>query len=249
MRLLSLKTIVPQNVALALAALGVHTENDLLFQESALELWQRLPKDTVSLKELQAIISKTAEFFSAQATSFAELPPPPVRLRSGIPVLDSVTSSFDGLVVEFAGDDNSGNATLALNLVLRLLDANEDYGVLWIDTSGGFPAETVVHLVDSMLLSPSLPDRLSVAPALDLDAVYPILWSLLGQSESTPKVIVIDTIASLLGPYMSGASAQGQAIMAGFMRQLRETAIKLGLKVLVLNKLDATGKTALAPFS
>ena len=73
-------------------------------------------------------------------------------------------------------------------------------------------------------------DRLHVSPAMELDAVYGVLWSL---QNNPMKLIVIDNIASILGSYFSASSCQGQAIMTGFMRQLRQTARTSGSKIIV----------------
>jgi RAD51-like protein 3 len=82
--------------------------------------------------------------------------------------------------------------------------------------------------------------RLQVALAFDVEAAQDIIENLrmvLNSDPRAPRIrfVVIDTITPLLSPLLNAISAQGHAIMASFMQQLRSLAQTFSLVVFVIN--------------
>ncbi|KAF8920094.1 hypothetical protein CPB85DRAFT_1451242, partial [Mucidula mucida] len=146
MRLTALAPSVPQELAFELDKIGITTETDLLFRETPLEIFQKLPQGTISLKDLKSLILRVTELCAAPGVVSLDIPP--IRntpLSSGLPSLDRIAECCVGFpIVEISGDVASGKTSLVLNLALRLLATDPNSAVLWIDTRGDFSVERAV---------------------------------------------------------------------------------------------------------
>jgi len=214
------------------------------------DIFRSLPAGTVTLRDLTKYVDAVAEKASAPGISGAKLLDLDMQaqendsdLQSGVPELDELLGGFGGRrVIEISGDKQSGKTALALHVVLRHLAYHDQSCISWIDTTGDFSIDRAIQLLDSyatQAASTAL-ERLQVSLAFDVHAVQEVLDELgysLNSDASAPKVdcIVVDAITPLLGPLLSGISAQGHAIMDGLMRELRALAQKHFLSVLVIN--------------
>ncbi|KAG7086551.1 hypothetical protein E1B28_002500 [Marasmius oreades] len=256
-----LSQLSPASVLAELDKIGITTTTDIFFGPSALEIISRLPPGTVSLRELQNYIKNVAESTSAKGVSALDIskeprslyaPSQPYYLSSHCPSLDAILggSGFDASrVFEVSGDHKSGKSTLALNTALHVLLDDSKSEVVWIDTSGDFSPDLSVRVVESerFLCTASLDtriealERLQIATAVEIESFYQVLQVITNRLRSIPsehprtRCIVIDTITSVFGPYLSPNSSQGHAVMTTFMRHLQSIARTYLVAVLVIN--------------
>ncbi|KAF9265754.1 P-loop containing nucleoside triphosphate hydrolase protein [Marasmius fiardii PR-910] len=242
--------------------IGIKTTADLLFGHSALEIISRLPPGTISLKDLQTYMKEIAESTSAKGASALEISKGPAYsyapsyLSSHCSNLDTIVGGrgFDtSRVFEISGDHKSGKTILALNIGLHVLLDDPESEVVWIDTNGDFSPDLSVRVVESERFPSTTNldarfealERLQIATAVDIESIYQVLQVVTNRlrlpSSEHPRTrcIVIDTITSVLGPFLSPNSSQGHAIMTTFMRQLQSIARTHLIAVFVIN--NATG--------
>ncbi|KAG1821889.1 P-loop containing nucleoside triphosphate hydrolase protein [Suillus subaureus] len=259
-----LESVVPSIPAELVAALdhscGIRTDTDLLFFGSSIDIIKKLPLGTVTLSDLEKFTELVAEKASVPGHRGDEILAGTGRISEkhpqatcGVKELDELVGGFgDPRVFEISGAKGSGKTALVLQIVIQCLLANADSCALWIDTSGDFSAEKTAQLVRhfDVALSGKVLERLQVSLGFNIEAVHDVLEalriSLLSSRTVEPTVqwIVIDSITPLLLPSLSAVSSQGHAMMATFMRRLRELARTFGLTIMVIN-----GTSAAAPFN
>ncbi|KAK0480249.1 P-loop containing nucleoside triphosphate hydrolase protein [Armillaria novae-zelandiae] len=241
MRLSALVPSISLEIVILLKNIEIVTDRDLLFHESALDIYEKLPRDALTLSRLRAFIARVAELLSAPGICSADLPNAPhSNLLVGVAELDALTNGFAGSqIVEISGDRGSGKTVFALNLAIRYLQAQSDSIALWIDTRGEFSSERAYRTQASMDAQASdVLNRLQLSVAFELEAVYEVLWAL-PTSQQRVGCIFVDCITPLLGSNLSAVSSQGHAIMSGFMQQLRALSQTLSLTVFVINNATA----------
>ncbi|KAF9069223.1 P-loop containing nucleoside triphosphate hydrolase protein [Rhodocollybia butyracea] len=240
-------SVLPNRLATQLASLGILTSTELLFSSSPLEIYARLSPKSISFTCFEDFIKALGDYLVTSGQDAAEsAPEAPVDFKlETFPALDKQLGGGlpSARVIEISGDRGSGKSTLLLNSVLKSLVKDKEIEALWIDTTGDFPIERAVQILEETLssideLGPTL-ERLHVSTAIDIESIHEIIRSLeaqLSESHSSRiKCVVIDSITPLLGVYLSAASSQGHAIMAGLMHSLRHLAIRYSLLVLVVN--------------
>ncbi|TBU41488.1 P-loop containing nucleoside triphosphate hydrolase protein [Dichomitus squalens] len=255
MRLQNCVPPLDTEVVQALCSVGVKTDSDLLLAGEPMDIFAKLaPGHGIGLKTFNEVVAQVAQLaaavpvyadkaFQLETKLTEEVLDDGVLLE--LPELDNLLGGFGPpRVIEFSGDTGSGKTALALHMAIRHLSFVEDSTVLWIDSSGEFSAERVSTIIPRMEgpYSATALQRLQVSLAFDIEAVHEVLESL-RQSISTahnegykvPRLVIIDTIASLLGPMLSATSSQGHAVMTTFMRQLRALAELSPLTVIVIN--------------
>ncbi|KAK0204577.1 P-loop containing nucleoside triphosphate hydrolase protein [Desarmillaria ectypa] len=241
MRLSTLVPSIPLEIVTLLENNGIVTDRDLLFHESALDIYQKLPRDALTLPQLRAFIARVAELLSAPGICSADLPDSPhLKLLTGVAELDALTDGFArSQIVEISGDRGSGKTAFALNLAVRYLQVQRDSVALWIDTRGEFSPERAYRTQASIDFEAlDVLDRLQVSVAFEIEAVYEVLWAL-PTLQLRVGCIFIDSITPILGTNLNAVSSQGHAIMSGFMQQLRALAQARSLKVFVTNNATA----------
>ncbi|KAK0193570.1 P-loop containing nucleoside triphosphate hydrolase protein [Armillaria mellea] len=241
MRLSALVPSISLEIVTLLKNNGIVTDRDLLFHESVLDIYEKLPRDALTLPRLRAFITRVAELLSAPGIRSADLPDAPhSKLLTGVADLDVLTNGFAGSqIVEISGDRGSGKTAFALNLAIRHLQARSDSIALWIDTRGEFSPERAHRTQASTDVQTSdVLNRLQVSVAFEIEAVYEVLWAV-PTSQQSVGCIFIDCITPLLGSNLSAVSSQGHAIMSGFIQQLRALAQTLSLTVFVINNATA----------
>ncbi|KAI0311563.1 P-loop containing nucleoside triphosphate hydrolase protein [Amylostereum chailletii] len=245
---------IPSDLFQALVAQNIATLPALIFASPTI-LFHRLPTGCTTLRELTGVISHLTKLASAEGVTGEELANAQDRVVSGevvtgVETLDALVGGGfggpkNGKVIEVAGDSGTGKTALALHIVLRHLSTHADSATLWMDTTGELSPERLSILLPSYSGSgvPTLLNRLHVSHAFNISAAYTLLENLhavlmtAGDAGSppSPRIIIIDTVTSLLGPLLNAMSSEGHAIMTDFMRTLRILAQDYGLSVLVLN--------------
>ena len=157
---------VPSDLVAILEACGIKTDADLLFSGTPIDILQRLPPGVVSLADLKTYIALVAETTSARGSRGDELYTEESQRRHdygtiitcGVDELDALVSGFgNGRVFEISGNRGSGKTvrrtrihfhishpryqSLVLQVALRLLAAQRETSVLWMDTTGDFSVQ------------------------------------------------------------------------------------------------------------
>ncbi|KAF4598443.1 hypothetical protein EYR38_006845 [Pleurotus pulmonarius] len=244
MKLTSSKLRLPAPLLTALEQKGYRTSADLLFGASAEDIFRQLPSNTIGFNEFQGCLARVLEASSAEGSDAGSLLRDEATtmakccLDTGVDDLDELLAGLGGTVIEISGDIGSGKSMLATHIALRHLTSDPDAQLLWVDTTGNFLVDQVAELLtrhSGQGVATAL-ERLHLSLAFDLDSAYQVLPSV-----HHPSCIVIDSITPLLGPTLSAVSAQGHALMVGFMRHLRAIAQSSNASVLVINNSTSNG--------
>ncbi|KAI9567346.1 P-loop containing nucleoside triphosphate hydrolase protein [Boletus coccyginus] len=273
MRLQSLIPTIPSDLVAVLEACGIRTDADILFSGTPIDILQRLPPGVISLADLKPYIALVAESASARGISGDELYTEELQRRHahdmditcGVEELDALVNGFGGgRVLEISGDRGSGKTLLVSQVALRLLAAYKEASVLWMDTTGDFSAERTGRIAQELFGegSSTVLERIQVSLVLDIETARALLEdlesSLSASTLPSPRVrlVIIDSVTSLLAPSLSAVSSHGHAIMTTFMQHLRSMARSYYLAFLVSvytshmassNSLEVVNNTAGSP--
>lgn len=131
MRLSALVPSIPQEIVTLLKNNGIATDRDLLFHESAIDIYEKLPHDALTLPQLRAFIARVTELLSAPGICSADLPNAlHSKLLTGVAELDALTDGFAGSqIVEISGDRGSGKTVSVLLRGKNKSNANKLKGV------------------------------------------------------------------------------------------------------------------------
>lgn len=248
MRLRTVLPPLPNDLLDALEDLGIKTDADLLFSGDAVDLWRKLPDDSITLQEVADLMTRVAAQQAAPMMRGDVLLQDETErcekrasdaLYSGVQALDELVGGFGQYrVLEISGDGCSGKTALALQIVLRYLSGCANSSAVWIDTTGDFSADRVHQIMRDDGSLEAL-ERLQVSLAFELEAVQGVLesaqYSLNLEPKANIRCIVIDSITPLFRPLLSVVSSQGHSLMTTFMRRLREFAEMYSLTILIIN--------------
>lgn len=119
MRLAALVPTLPIELVESLEKCGIRTDTDILFSGTAADIFQRLPRDTVSLRDLTKYIALVTEHAAApgvRADILLSRESLDYELTSGVPELDRLLGGFGGSrVFEISGDKGSGKSVRTAN--------------------------------------------------------------------------------------------------------------------------------------
>ncbi|KAF8556211.1 P-loop containing nucleoside triphosphate hydrolase protein [Imleria badia] len=257
MRLHSLIPTIPGDIVAVLEACGIRTDADLLFSGSPIDILQRLPPGVVSLADLKAYTALVADNASARGIRGDALYTVELQrqhayhtdLTCGVDELDALVNGFGGgRVFEISGDRGSGKTLLVSQIALRLLATYKEASVLWMDTAGAFSVERTRQMVQHLYgeSSSTVLERLQVSLVLNIETARALLEDLESSLTANPlpghrvRLVVIDSVTSLLAPSLSAVSSHGHAIMTTFMQHLRSMARSYHLAFLVVNNTSAS---------
>ncbi|KAA1467710.1 hypothetical protein DENSPDRAFT_832817 [Dentipellis sp. KUC8613] len=255
-RLAAYSAHLPPELLAHLLDLNIRTVVDFILTPP-LDLLARLPRGSTSLGELTDCIASVAQEVAAEGVNGEDMYEAEMKrviemdgeeVKAGIADLDAlVGGSFGGAVggrvFEVSGDKGGGKTALALHIVLNHLVHYERAAAIWLDTMGELsPARiTQAYPAHTGPAAGTALERLHISLAFDLDTVYNVLDGLRSALQAAtgnqprPRIVVIDAITPLLGPQLTGVTAQGHATMVTFMRSLRELARSHSLCILVIN--------------
>ncbi|PIL35313.1 hypothetical protein GSI_02038 [Ganoderma sinense ZZ0214-1] len=262
MRLQSCVPPLKPEVVQILQDIDVKTDTDLLLAGDPIDIFAKLPPGHgISLKDFNHIVAQVAEVAAAAPVYGDKLFERETKRKEdvftedllvGLPDVDALLGGFNSArIVELSGDRGSGKTALALQVALRHLAHVGDSSVLWIDSAGEFSPERVALVLEQIggPHSATALERLQVSLAFDIEAVHAVLEELRqsltiaqGDGVQGTRCIIIDSIASLLGPMLSATSSQGHATMTTFMHQLRALAELFSLTIIVTNSSTSLGQ-------
>ncbi|ETW83189.1 hypothetical protein HETIRDRAFT_314894 [Heterobasidion irregulare TC 32-1] len=240
-RLSSLSSPLPPTLLQHLRDINVRTAADLILTppEALLRL---LPHGSMTLGEVLDCVESVTHQVTGEAVLGDALYEAALSHEAEG---EDVKSGVDGLDALLGGSfgGTSGGRALALHLIFRHLCDHARAVAVWMDTTGDLSADRIKHtlLAYAGPATSTVLERLHISLAFDLPSAYDVLESIRSvfmspaPSDTTPRILVIDTITPLLGPHLSAVSSQGHAAMVTFMRTLRILAQTHLLCILVIN--------------
>ncbi|KLO17247.1 hypothetical protein SCHPADRAFT_994554 [Schizopora paradoxa] len=262
MRLRTILREAPKELLKFLEENNVKTSEDFVF--SSIEgLYQTLPPGLLSFADFEGLRDRVVKHLASEGTSGDTINAASIlSTNSGMAQsrtftnvtghceLDVLLAAVTPGLIELAGGNDAEKTLLALNIALACLEYDSESLVYWIDTTGTFSADQALSILGKRLLaktaqhglSPeSVLARLRVSLAFDLDSASTALEEIKHvHSDLWPRLVVIDSITSLLSSSLSSVTSQGHALMTIFMRSLQDVAANYSLIVLVLNKAAST---------
>ncbi|XP_044481836.1 DNA repair protein RAD51 homolog 4-like isoform X3 [Mangifera indica] len=127
----------------------------------------------------------------------------------------------EGQLTELVGPSSSGKTQFCLQTAANVAVKNMGY-VVYLDTGNSFSAQRIAHFVGQITDSAFI--------QLEFD-----LRSQMDRGEYRVRLLIVDSISSLITPVLGGSGSQGRALMisAGFL--LKKLAHEHNLAVLVTN--------------
>ncbi|PAV16115.1 P-loop containing nucleoside triphosphate hydrolase [Pyrrhoderma noxium] len=184
--------------------------------------------------------------------------------------ISTFLSTWTHGIIEVAGEGGSAKSTFALNAVVNYLTSEQDASVHWIDTVGTFSVDRATRIIaafsdsynviaqDSSSTS-SASNRLHVSLAFTVESATGILAAIRSLVESdssstsvrspdaacqgTVRLIVIDQVTTLFSHVLTTGSSEGHAMLAAFMRELRDITETYKILALILNNSNSKKKT------
>eukprot|EP00053_Salpingoeca_punica_P006099 m.58748 g.58748 ORF g.58748 m.58748 type:complete len:331 (+) comp13531_c0_seq1:209-1201(+) len=184
------------------------------------------------------------------------------ELRASLQVLSTGCSCIDellggglltGQVTEIVGSSATGKTQLCFSAAANVLATSESAQVVFIDSG----SSTCIARVQEILRAqhPSVGEeclgRLRMLRVFDADALGDVLQQLAQASWPSPagcvRLLVIDSVASILAPAVGGQHTQGHALLASIAIQLKQLAQQLNIAVLMTNYLVSADRTVPRP--
>ncbi|KAE9593237.1 putative ATP diphosphatase [Lupinus albus] len=169
----------------------------------------------------------------------------------------------EGQLTELVGPSSSGKTQACLLSASTV--AKHKNSVIYLDTSNSFSPQRIAHLVgqtsgyvfkaDRRYLQEVL-DRIICYPVFDLYQMFDVLHQLkmklkcqIGKSDCHVRLLIVDSISSLITPILGGSGPQGHAMMISAGILLKKLAYEHNIAVLVTNHMvggeGGTSKPAL----
>ncbi|XP_005240524.2 DNA repair protein RAD51 homolog 4 [Falco peregrinus] len=239
-----------------LRASGIRTVVD--FVSSDLE--DVAQKCSLSYKVLVAVrrvlLAQFSAFPANGADLYEELKSSTAILPTGSPSLDQLLDSglYTGEVTELMGAPGSGKTQVCLGIAVSVSLGLKQH-VLFLDSTGGFTASRVYQMLRAQTEDEEEQlealQRIQVVRVFDIYEVLSALQELrdhLSQqvvsSMGPVKVVVIDSVSSVIYPLLGGKQSEGLAIMMQLARELKTLAREFSLAVVVTNQVTRDSSTS-----
>ena len=134
-----------------------------------------------------------------------------------------------GIITNIFGESGSGKSQFCFSICANLLKKNEDSKIIFIDTSGNFRPERILDITNKHNLSKILHNINYIRPYSikdQFDAIKKI-------SEIQPKLVIIDTITSLIA--IESKNISRHLILMKFIHQLAHIAINNNCAIVTTN--------------
>ncbi|KAK7257777.1 hypothetical protein RIF29_32000 [Crotalaria pallida] len=174
-------------------------------------------------------------------------------LPTGFEGIDALLGGglYEGQLTELVGPSSSGKTQACLLSASTV--AKQKSSVIYLDTSNSFSPQHIAHLVglssgyvfdkqDDHRPLQEVMDRIICYSVFDLYQMFDVLHQLkinlksqIFQSDRHVRLLIIDSISSLITPILGGNGPQGHAMMISAGILLKELAHEHNLAVLVTN--------------
>lgn len=134
-----------------------------------------------------------------------------------------------GIITNIFGESGSGKSQFCFSICANLLKKNEDSKIIFIDTSGNFRPERILDITNKHTLNKILHNIHYIRPYSlkdQFDAIKKIY-------EIQPKLVIIDTIASLIA--LESKNISRHLILMKFIHQLAHIAINNNCAIVTTN--------------
>lgn len=134
-----------------------------------------------------------------------------------------------GIITNIFGESGSGKSQFCFSICANLLKKNEDSKIIFIDTSGNFRPERILDITNKHNLNKILHNIHYIRPYSikdQFDAIKKIY-------EIQPKLVIIDTIASLIA--LESKNISRHLILMKFIHQLAHIAINNNCAIVTTN--------------
>ncbi|XP_010487958.1 PREDICTED: DNA repair protein RAD51 homolog 4-like isoform X2 [Camelina sativa] len=157
----------------------------------------------------------------------------------------------EGLVTELVGPSSSGKTQFCMQAAASVAEKH-DGRVLYLDTGNSFSARRIAQFGSSSdtSLGQKFMSRISCHTVYD---IYTLLETLQGLdvtlrsqvqtnvSEHRLRLLVVDSISSLITPILGGSGSQGRALMVAVGYMLKKLAHEHSIAILVTNHTVGAG--------
>ncbi|NWV05222.1 RA51D protein, partial [Ptilonorhynchus violaceus] len=222
-------------------------------------------KCSLSYKALVAVrrvlLAQFSAFPANGADLYEELKSSTAILPTGSPSLDQLLDSglYTGEVTELMGAPGSGKTQVCLGIAASVSLGLKQH-VLFLDSTGGFSASRLYQMLqaqteDEEEQASSPVEALQRIQVLRVFNIYELLSALqelrdrLSQQVVSAvgplKVVLMDSVSSVISPLLGGRQSEGLALMMQLSRELKTLAREFSLAVVVTNQVTRDSSTGL----
>ncbi|XP_052714279.1 DNA repair protein RAD51 homolog 4-like isoform X2 [Crassostrea angulata] len=245
-----------EDVVSKLRSAGVKTVVDLIKTDlEGLALETSLPyKDLVIIRRLLLAQFSTfpvncSDFYQTTIASSSIIPTPAEKLNE---LLDG--GLYTSEVTEIAGEISSGKTQFCLSLCVSVV-MKARQNVVFIDTCGGFSADRLAEIAESLYGEEHLEHILQSVKVIEAFDIFHLMTALQTIKDKmvkkvdpfydTLKLLVVDSITAVIYPSLGGQQMDGHGLMVQLSLKLRHLAADFSLCVLVVNNVIGDGKVSL----
>ncbi|XP_053563403.1 DNA repair protein RAD51 homolog 4 isoform X2 [Bombina bombina] len=220
-------------------------------------------KCSLSYKTLVAVrrvlLAQYSAFPSNGADLYEELKSSKAIIPTGIQRLDTLLDSglYTGELTEIVGAAGSGKTQVCQCLAVNVACSIKQ-SVLYMDTTGGLTASRLLQLVQSRTDQEDEQvealKRIEVVHVYEAYKMLDVLQDLrqsisqqLLRSGDPLRLVIIDSICSVIYPLLGGHQIEGMAIMMHLARELQTLAHEFNLSVFVTNHITRDGANCIRP--
>ncbi|XP_056853082.1 DNA repair protein RAD51 homolog 4 isoform X2 [Raphanus sativus] len=157
----------------------------------------------------------------------------------------------EGQVTELVGPSSSGKTQFCMQAAASVAEKQEG-SVFYIDTGNSFSARRIAQFIcgssAAAVLRKRVLSRISCHTVYDIYTMFDTLQGLevalrsqMNVNECRLRLLVVDSISSLITPILGGSGSQGRALMVALGYLLKKLAHEHNIAVLVLLKFRGIG--------
>ncbi|KAL0797475.1 hypothetical protein Bca101_052649 [Brassica carinata] len=160
----------------------------------------------------------------------------------------------EGQVTELVGPSSSGKTQFCMQAAASVAE-KQDGSVFYIDTGNSFSARRIAQFIccnsDAAALRKRVLSRISCHTVYDIYTMFDTLQGLevslrsqeqMNVNEYRLRLLVVDSISSLITPILGGSGSQGRALMVALGYLLKKLAHEHNIAVLVTNHTVGAGE-------
>ncbi|KAM4701368.1 DNA repair protein RAD51 homolog 4 isoform 1-T4 [Discoglossus pictus] len=247
------------DIIVALKQNNVKTVVDLV----ASDLEELARKCSLSYKTLVAVrrvlLAQYSAFPSNGADLYEELKSSTAIIPTGNRKLDSLLDSglYTGELTEIGGAAGSGKTQICQSIAVSVAYSLKQ-SVLYVDTTGGLTASRLLELLQTRTQQEdeqvSSLKRIEVVHVFEIYKMLDVLQDLrrrisqeLLRSGEPLRLVIIDSICSVIYPLLGGKQTEGMALMMQMARELLTLAHDFNLAVLLTNHITKDGANGVRP--
>ena len=170
-------------------------------------------------------------------------------ISTGCPKIDSLMDGglFTGELCELFGPPSSGKTQFAFNLTASVL-VTKKLNVLYYDLNGSYSSKRIAEIIDHKMENHTQMEMREILAKLHCVQIFNV-FELISHLENIKdrmvsstdkfifgiKLIVIDSINSIITPILGGSQTQGHALMIKLSLLLKEISYENNIAVILLN--------------